>query len=107
MTLLEAGKPPDHLFIVKQGIVEAEAPGKPGTRLLQLTSGEMFPLGALLTGRVRRIVISPQVTRFVIAWRLPISMPCSAAAGFSAIFVRVASPTCWSNRSGRCSPSMR
>ena len=52
MTLLEAGKPPDHLFIVKQGIVEAEAPGKPGTRLLQLTSGEMFPLGALLTGRV-------------------------------------------------------
>ena len=52
MTLLEAGKPPDHLFIVKQGIVEAEAPRKAGTRLLQLTSGEMFPLGALLTGRV-------------------------------------------------------
>jgi CBS domain-containing protein len=52
MTLLEAsGQPPDHLFIVKQGIVEAEAPRKAGTRLLQLTSGEMFPLGALLAGR--------------------------------------------------------
>lgn len=52
MTLLEAsGKPLDHLFIVKQGVIEAEAPGKPGTRVLQLTSGEMFPLGALLTKR--------------------------------------------------------
>jgi len=51
-TLLEAGgTPPDALFIIKQGVVEGEAPGREGTRLLQLTSGEMFPLGALLTGR--------------------------------------------------------
>src|SRR5512139_1708374 len=51
-TLLESGgEPPDCLFIVKQGVVEGEAPGRKGRRLLQLTSGEMFPLGALLTGR--------------------------------------------------------
>ena len=51
-TLLEAGgTPPDYLFIIKQGVIEGEAPGREGTRLLQLTSGEMFPLGALLTGR--------------------------------------------------------
>jgi CBS domain-containing protein len=50
--LLEAGgTPPDYLFIIKQGVIEGEAPGRAGTRLLQLTSGEMFPLGALLTGR--------------------------------------------------------
>ena len=51
-TLLEAGgRPPDALFIIKQGVIEGEAPGREGTRLLQLTGGEMFPLGALLTGR--------------------------------------------------------
>lgn len=52
MTLLEAqSQPADHLFIIKQGVVEGEAPGTAGTRLLQLTSGEMFPLGALLSER--------------------------------------------------------
>ncbi|WP_324779910.1 DUF294 nucleotidyltransferase-like domain-containing protein [Thiobacillus sedimenti] len=51
-TLLDAGgPPPDALFIIKQGVVEGVAPGADATRLLQLTSGEMFPLGALLTGR--------------------------------------------------------
>ncbi len=51
-TLLEAhGKAADALFIVKQGVVEGEAPDREGTRLLQLTSGEIFPLGALLAGR--------------------------------------------------------
>ena len=50
--LFEAGgEPPDHVFIVKEGVVEAEAPGRRGTRLLQLSGGEMFPLGALLSGR--------------------------------------------------------
>lgn len=51
-TVLEAGGPPaGALFIVKQGVIEGEAPGREGARLLQLTGGEMFPLGALLTGR--------------------------------------------------------
>src|SRR5512143_108985 len=51
-TLLEAGgSPPDALFIVKQGVVEGVAPGAEAARLLQLASGEMFPLGALLTAR--------------------------------------------------------
>lgn len=51
-TVLEAGgPPPGALFIIKQGVIEGEAPGREGTRLLQLTGGEMFPLGALLTGR--------------------------------------------------------
>lgn len=51
-TLLEAGgKSPDHLFIVKQGVIDGVAPDREGTRLLQLTSGEMFPLGALLAER--------------------------------------------------------
>ena len=51
-SVLEAGgSPPDALCIVKQGVIEGEAPGREGTRLLQLTSGEMFPLGALLSGR--------------------------------------------------------
>jgi CBS domain-containing protein len=51
-TLLEAGgQPLDTLFIVKQGMVEGEAPEQAGGRLLQLSSGEMFPLGALLAGR--------------------------------------------------------
>ena len=51
-TLLEAGgKPPDALFIIKQGMIEGQAPDKEGTRLLQLSSGEMFPLGALLAER--------------------------------------------------------
>lgn len=46
-----AGQPPAYLFIVKQGVVEGEAPDAQGVRLLQLTDGEMFPLGALLAGR--------------------------------------------------------
>src|SRR5512143_757264 len=51
-TLIEAaGQPPAYLFIVKQGVVEGEAPDAQGVRLLQLTDGEMFPLGALLAGR--------------------------------------------------------
>ena len=51
-TLLEAGgKCPGHLFIVKQGVIEGVAPDREGTRLLQLSSGEMFPLGALLAER--------------------------------------------------------
>src|SRR5512143_252712 len=45
------GQPPAYLFIVKQGVVEGEAPDGKGGRLLQLTDGEMFPLGALLAGR--------------------------------------------------------
>lgn len=50
--LIEAdGQPPAYLFIVKQGVVEGEAPDAQGVRLLQLTDGEMFPLGALLAGR--------------------------------------------------------
>ena len=50
--LIEAdGKPPAYLFVVKQGVVEGEAPDGKGGRLLQLTDGEMFPLGALLAGR--------------------------------------------------------
>src|SRR5512143_1117349 len=50
--LIEAGgQPPVNLFIVKQGVVEGEAPDGKGGRLLQLTDGEMFPLGALLAGR--------------------------------------------------------
>jgi CBS domain-containing protein len=50
--LIEAdGKTPAHLFIVKQGVVEGESPGGQGKRLLQLTEGEMFPLGALLAER--------------------------------------------------------
>src|SRR5512143_1635715 len=50
--LVEAdGRPPAYLFIVKQGVVEGEAPDGRGVRLLQLTDGEMFPLGALLAGR--------------------------------------------------------
>ncbi len=52
MTLLDAGgTAPDCLFIVRQGVIEAEAPGQGGTRLLQLSAGELFPLGALLAGR--------------------------------------------------------
>ncbi|MGA9163668.1 MAG: DUF294 nucleotidyltransferase-like domain-containing protein [Thiobacillus sp.] len=51
-TLLEAGgTSPDTLFIVKQGVIEGEAPNRKGPRLLQLTGGEMFPLGALLADR--------------------------------------------------------
>jgi len=51
-TLLEAGgKPPDALFIIKQGMVEGKAPDREGTRLLQLAGGEIFPLGALLADR--------------------------------------------------------
>lgn len=50
--LIEAdGEQPAYLFIVKQGVVEGEAPDGKGGRLLQLTDGEMFPLGALLAGR--------------------------------------------------------
>lgn len=50
--LIEAdGQPPAYLFIVKQGVVEGEAPDAQGVRLLQLTDGEMFPLGALLADR--------------------------------------------------------
>lgn len=50
--LLEAGdQPPDTLFIIKQGVIEAEAPDRKGPRLLQLSGGEMFPLGALLAER--------------------------------------------------------
>ena len=50
--LLEAGdRPPDTLFIIKQGVIEAEAPDRRGSRLLQLSGGEMFPLGALLAER--------------------------------------------------------
>ena len=68
--LIEAdGKPPAYLFIVKQGVVEGEAPDGKGGRLLQLTDGEMFPLGALLAGRAA-------VNRYVAAadtfcYRLP------------------------------------
>ncbi|WP_310448147.1 DUF294 nucleotidyltransferase-like domain-containing protein [Thiobacillus sp.] len=51
MTLLDAGGAPDGLFIVRQGAIEAEAPGQGDTRLLQLNAGELFPLGALLAGR--------------------------------------------------------
>jgi len=50
--LLEAGdQPADTLFIIKQGVIEAEAPDRRGSRLLQLSGGEMFPLGALLAER--------------------------------------------------------
>lgn len=78
--LVEAdGQPPAHLFIVKQGVVEGEAPDARGVRLLQLTDGEMFPLGALLAGRA-------VVNRYVAAadtfcYRLP-------AADFHALLGR-------------------
>ncbi|HQT31833.1 MAG TPA: hypothetical protein PLE48_13075 [Thiobacillus sp.] len=37
--------------MIKQGVIEAEAPDSRGSRLLQLSGGEMFPLGALLAER--------------------------------------------------------
>ena len=49
-TLLEPAKtPPDSLFIIKQGTVSGVT--EEGQTVLQLATGEMFPLGALLAGR--------------------------------------------------------
>ncbi len=48
--LLEpADAPPDSLFIIKQGTVSGDT--AEGQTILQLATGEMFPLGALLAGR--------------------------------------------------------
>ena len=48
--LLEpADAPPDALFIIKQGTVSGAT--AEGQTVLQLATGEMFPLGALLAGR--------------------------------------------------------
>ncbi|MDZ7594211.1 MAG: DUF294 nucleotidyltransferase-like domain-containing protein [Thiobacillus sp.] len=47
--LAPANTPPDALFIVKQGTVAGAT--AEGQTVLQLATGEMFPLGALLAGR--------------------------------------------------------
>src|SRR5574340_1839026 len=48
--LLEpSATPPDALFIIKQGTVAGDT--AEGQTVLQLATGEMFPLGALLAGR--------------------------------------------------------
>ena len=48
--LLEpADAPPETLFIIKQGTVSGDT--AEGQTILQLATGEMFPLGALLAGR--------------------------------------------------------
>ena len=50
VVLLEpADAPPDSLFIIKQGTVSGDT--AEGQTVLQLATGEMFPLGALLAGR--------------------------------------------------------
>ena len=47
--LAPADTAPDSLFIIKQGTVSGDTAD--GQTVLQLASGEMFPLGALLAGR--------------------------------------------------------
>ena len=47
--LAPADTPPDSLYIIKQGTVSGDTAD--GQTVLQLATGEMFPLGALLAGR--------------------------------------------------------
>ena len=64
-TLLEAGarRPMLPCCSSSSRVIEGVAPGVEATRLLPLTGGEMFPLGALLTGRaaVNRYVAASDV----------------------------------------------
>jgi len=66
--LLEpADTPPDKLFIIKQGTVTGVT--AEGQTVLQLATGEMFPLGALLAGRgvANRYVASTDVFCYLLA----------------------------------------
>jgi CBS domain-containing protein len=66
--LLEpADTPPERLFIIKQGTVTGVT--AEGQTVLQLATGEMFPLGALLAGRgvANRYVASTDVFCYLLA----------------------------------------
>jgi CBS domain-containing protein len=68
-TLVEANSRADDCWIVVQGRVRGERPASVATGALELTAGEMFPIGALLTER-------PVISRFfaedeVFALRIP------------------------------------
>jgi CBS domain-containing protein len=51
--LVPADERPSHCYVIRQGIVRGERPGSTGDpqALWELSTGEMFPLGALLSNR--------------------------------------------------------